>query len=252
MRAFSLITVVCAALGSTLLARGQALELGVRYWEMKPGGTVSVGSGGTAGTTVDIKDDLGYRSTEQIFGFDAALGYAGEFHVSYFAIDASARNTIEMPITYDDITFAADANVRSSLDADFLRLAYRHPLGVEPVSGGLLAGVQWVDMKSEVEADGFGWAKAKANAVLPVVGVQLRVEPTPILRLELGLTGGTWDWSSTRVTFWDGEASLRLLVYPFFAGFGYRHVAVEGRENGVPLDIDLNFRGPQFIGGFVF
>ena len=252
MRTTSAIVVLCASLGWAPAVTGQGLEFGVRYWEMKPDGTALVGSDGNAGTSIDVKDDLGYGSKETIYGFDAALGSAHQVLLSYFALDASARNELDEPITFGAITFPAGVEVRSSIDADFLRAAYRHELGGDAVRGGLVAGLQWVDLESAVEASGLGRARAEANAVFPVVGVQVRAEPSPLVRLDLGVSGGVWDWNSTHVTFWDAEAGVRVNIYPFFIGFGYRHIAVDAQENGIPLSMDFTFRGPQFMGGFVF
>lgn len=233
-------------------AEAQMLELGARYWEFKPSGSASVGTDGLAGTDIDIQEDLGYGQKERVLGFDASLGSGSEIAVSYLSLDLAARNRIDRTIRFGDTVYRANADVASALAADLIRIAYRYQLGSYGFRGGFLAGVQWVKLDAEVSAPGFGAAEEKARTALPVIGVNFRFDPAPMFRLDFGIAGGAWDFDKTKVAFWDAEANFRINIHPFFIGLGYRHISIDGDDSSIPLEADLTFKGPQFIGGLVF
>jgi hypothetical protein len=233
-------------------ARGEGLQASLSYWEMRPEGTASVGSDGLAGTIFDIEDDLGYGSSETLVGIEGRVGGTHALVASYLSLSTDARSRISRQIQFGDITYAASANVSSSLDADLLRLAYRYEASTTEVRLGVLAGAQLVSFDAALSASGFGTASEQADTGLPVIGIELLFEPLPFIRLETAITGGAWDWDSTSAAFWDGHAQASLFVYPFFIGVGYRYISLDADENSIPLEIDLTFRGPQVVAGVSF
>jgi hypothetical protein len=248
-------TKLFVALGAIALgtaADAQMLDLGARYWQMKPSGAASIGSDGIEGTQIDIEDDLGYGRKENILGFDASLGSGSEIAVSYLSLDLAAQNRIDRTVRFGDTLYRANADVSSALEAELLRVAYRYQLGSYGFRGGFLLGVQWVEFRATASAPGFGEAQEKAEAALPVIGAILRFDPAPVVRIDLAIAGGAWDFDQTSVAFWDAEANLRVNLHPLFIGIGYRHIAIDGDDSGIPLEADLTFKGPQIIGGFVF
>lgn len=232
--------------------RGQVLELGGRYWQMKPSGQVAAGADGISGTTVDLKEDLGYRSEETVTGFDAKLGGKVDIALSYFSLDLSARGFPDQSIRFDDVLYTAPTQVDSTLEASFLRAGLRFQAGSHGFRGGLLAGVQRIEVDASLAAPEYGEARASADTVFPVAGAQLRIDPFSWLRLDFSLVGGRWDWDGWSATFWDGEANARVNLSVFFLGLGYRYVNVDATDDSVPLSADIKFSGPQLIGGLSF
>lgn len=247
-----LFVVACSLILAGAPVRAQILELGARYWEMKPSGTASIGADGFEGTEIDIEDDLGYGEKENIVGFDAALGSGIDLALSYLSLDLAARNRIDRTIRFGDTVYRARADVSSSLEAELVRAALRYQLGSHGFRGGLLAGVQYVDLNAQLSAPGYAEASEKTSVFLPVIGAILRFDPAPLFRIDLGIAGGAWDFDETSVAFWDAEANFRVNINPFFIGIGYRHISIDGDESSIPLEADLTFKGMQFIGGLVF
>jgi hypothetical protein len=243
--AFSAIAIVAAA-------NAQMLEIGARYWQMTPSGVASVGADGIEGTEIDLKDDLGYGSKENVLGFDASFGSGIQIAVSYLALDLSARNRIDRTIRFGDTLYRARADVSSAIEADLLRAAYRYQRGSYGFSGGFLLGVQLVELNATASARGFGEASESADATLPVIGALVRIDPSELVRIDLVIAGGAWDFDRTRIAFWDGEANVRINLHPLFVGIGYRRVSIDGEDSDIPLDADVTFQGPQVIGGFAF
>lgn len=242
----------CAVILAGATVRAQMLELGARYWEMKPSGTASIGASGIEGTEIDIEDDLGYGKEEKIIGFDATLGSGIDLALSYLSLDLAARNRIDRTIRFGDTVYRARADVSSALEAELWRAALRYQLGSHGFRGGLLAGIQYVDLTAQLSAPGFADASEKTSTVLPVIGAVLRFDPAPLFRIDLGIAGGAWDFDKTSVAFWDAEANFRVNINPFFVGIGYRHISIDGDDSSIPLEADLTFKGMQFIGGLVF
>ncbi|MCS6771438.1 MAG: hypothetical protein NZ740_05365 [Kiritimatiellae bacterium] len=233
-------------------AQAQVLELGARYWQMKPSGSAAVGVDGLEGTEIDIQDDLGYGQEEKVIGFDAKVGSGVELAVSHLALDLKARNRIERQIRFSDRTYRASADVESSLEAALWRLAFRFTTGGYGFRGGLQAGAQYVELEAALSARGYGSASEDANAALPVIGALLQFEPAPFFRLDAGIAGGAWDFGEINVTFWDAEANALILLRPFFVGAGYRQISIDGDETSIPLEADLTFKGFQILGGLAF
>lgn len=240
------------ALATACSATGQILELGARYWMMEPSGSAAVGIDGLEGTKIDIRDDLGYGEKKNIIGFDAKIGSRAEIAASYLSLDLEARNRIDRQIRFSDRTYRASADVESSLKADLWRGVFRFQAGSHGFRGGLMAGVQYVELEAELSARGYGSASEDASAALPVVGALVRFDPAPFFRIDASIAGGAWDFGDIKVTFWDAEANALAVFGPVFAGVGYRQITIDGEEKSIPLEADLTFKGFQILAGVGF
>jgi len=233
-------------------AQSAQFELGLSVWQMGVDGTASVGSDGVEGTIVDLQDDLGYDQREDVTGLDLVLGQHHQLELSYLAFDISAQQRMVRQVRYGGETYEASTRVSSSLDANLLRVAYRFEAGADAVRGGVLIGLQLADLSSELSASGVGTAEESVQAGLPVIGAFATVAPVPFVAASASVACGSWNWSDTSVSFIDAQAMLRLNLFPFFLAGGYRFVSLEGDDTGVPLDMDVDFEGPQFAAGLQF
>ncbi len=233
-------------------ARGEGLHLGASYWEMKPSGSLSVGRDGRAGTRINLGRDLGFQTEENVLGFDLTLGAGSEIVLSYLDAELSAKSRFDRPIAFGGTSFSPAAQVRGELDAKLFRLAYRQQGGSQGFRAGFLAGIQQVTMEAAVKSFRSGSGAGDASATAPVVGVNLRIDPTSYIRIDAGLIGGVWDWDDTDIAFWDATAALRVTISPFLVGIGYRQVSMDAKDGGLPIEADLQFKGPYIEAGLVF
>lgn len=233
-------------------AQAVQLDLGLAAWEIDVNGTVSAGHGGETGTTVDLPDDLGFDRRERVGALDLVAGQVHQLDVSYLDFEVSAHERIPRTLHFADKVYPSSAHVSSELDANLLRVAYRYATGNDALRGGVLLGLQFADVAAELAAAGAGRAQESVRTTLPVVGVFGNLDPAPFLSLSASVAGGSWNWSDTSVSYIDAQAMARLNLFPFFVSGGYRYVSFEGDDTGVPLDMDLDFQGPQFAAGLRF
>jgi hypothetical protein len=228
------------------------LELEGIYWLMSPSGDGSVGIDGAEGTSIDVEDDLGYDSEEGAFGARLVLGNTHQLEVSYIGFDISAEAAIDRTVQFSDKTYRARANLASSLEASVIRGAYRFRGGTDVFGGGFLLGGQYVDLTASVSADRYGAASASTEVGLPVVGAFAEFSPAGFVRLYGTFVAGLAEWDDVSATFYEAEASVRVLLGPVFAGAGYRYLAIDGEDEGIPLEVDLAFQGPTAYAGVTF
>lgn len=233
-------------------ATAQSLDAGLRLWRMSPDGHLAVGAGGVDGTTLDVRDDLGHENAEDVVAASLDVGDVHQFSVSYVQASASAHRILAAGTRVGDREFPAGSSLASSLDISLLRVAYRYRAGLDALRGGLLIGLQNVDLELAAAARGAGAGEGRSRATLPVLGAFAAWAPAPFFTLTASVTGGTWDWGDDSRSFVDAEGLARLDLAPFFVGAGWRYVSLEHVDTDTPLDADLSFAGPQVFGGLTF
>lgn len=241
------------ALGSSRPAHAQSsLQAQVGLWSLQAEGTLSVGTDGSAGTEIDVEDDLGYDSAEQVWQASAQIGVTHQLDLSYLSMEASADAVMARTIDFGEFSYSAESKVHSELQGDLLGIGYRYAGGLDAWKSGFLAGLQLASFEVEASASGVGKGRGDVAAIIPVVGVFAEWQPAVFLSLGGSLSGGAWDWQETSVTYLDAEVSARVLLFPFFAGLGYRHLAVQGDDTSLPMEVDLTFSGPTWFAGLMF
>lgn len=226
------------------------VELGL--WNMTSEGTLSVGADDNAGTEVDVAEDLDLDREENIWQAGATIGSTHQLALSYLAFDAKGHSMLPRTIEFGGFTYDAKSTVTSRLQGDLLGVGYRYAGGDETWRSGFLAGVQLASLETEVADSEIGNGQGDISAIVPTIGVFAEWHPTVFLQLSASLHGGSWDWQETSVTFYDAEASARVLLFPFFAGLGYRHLAIQGDDTSLPIEVDLTFSGPTWYAGLTF
>ena len=233
-------------------AASQTMDVGVRLWRMSPDGQLAVGADGMDGATLDVRDDLGHENAEDVLAGALDVGDVHQLSVSYLQSSASAHRSLAAGARIGDRDFAAGSSLASSLDLTLLRVAYRYRAGLDALKGGLLAGMQTVDLDVSASARGSGSSSGRFRSTLPVIGAFASWSPTPFFAVCASVTGGTWDWADSSRSFVDAEAMARLDLVPFFVGAGWRRITLEHVDTDTPSDADLVFAGPQILGGFTF
>jgi hypothetical protein len=229
-----------------------AFELEGIYWFMEPSGTGSVGIDGVEGTDFDVQDDLGYGE-EGLVGARFLAGESHQLEVTYLSMDISGDNVLDKQIRFSDVTYRVNTPVESSLDATLIRGAYRFEGGSDETRAGFLVGLQYVDLDADISAAGIGSAEEQVEVAMPVFGALVDLHPQPWLGIRSSIAGGSWEWDDIEATFIDFEASIQMELEagPYF-GAGYRYLMIDGSDDSVPLEADLEFQGPTLYAGLMF
>lgn len=228
------------------------ITLEVGSWDVQPAGTVTPGAEGNPGSEADLEDDLNYSSSDRVLQGSAFIGETHQLALSYLEFDSSARATLPRPLTLGPTAFPEGAVLSTAWDIRILGAGYRYAGGSDLLQSGFLVGLHHLSAELEVAAKDLPDRASDLTTWCPVIGVFVNWHPALIVGLHGSLTGGAWDSSSTSVTFLDAQASVRLLLYPFTAGLGYRHLSWQGDDTGQPFEMDLQLSGPVVFAGVAF
>lgn len=232
------------------LAQGRiTFDLGL--WEVQPSGHLALGSAGRAGTEADVDKDLHLDDTERVLQGAAFIGGEHQLALAYFAYDASARGPLPRPLTVGAHDFPATTALHTELDVGMLGLGYRYAGGTEEWQSGFALSLYNVQVE-QVSRSATLQARGELSTLCPVITIHGSWQPAMMLGLQGSVSGGAWDARSTSLTYLDAQASARLLLYPFVAGLGYRHLALQGDDSDLPFEVDLTFSGPVFFAGIAF
>lgn len=216
---------------------------------MKPSGELALGIDGLAGTTVDLEKDLGYGSRVGVPDVRVILGKYVEFGAEFFQFNLSAQNTITREVRFHDRVYPVNADVATSLDATFIRGFARLNIGPEEIHGGIFGGGQYMDFATKASSSLVGAAEKQLQTGMPYVGVFLEISPLEWLALRGSICGSKWDFGGVTARFLDMEVGAMLKLDWFYAGGGWRHIAIDGDYSSTPVTADLKLSGPMVFAG---
>ncbi len=234
-------------------ARAQSqITLDVGVWDVQPAGTVSLGAGGQPGSEADLESDLNYQDSDRTLQGTAYIGETHQLALSYLDFDSSARTTLPRPLALGPTAFPEAAVLSTAWDVQLMGAGYRYAGGSDAWQSGFLVGLQHVAAELTVSAKDTPRSRGDLTSWCPVIGIFAHWQPAMIVGLHGSLNGGAWDTSSTSMTYVDAQASVRLLLYPFVAGLGYRHLTCQGDDTRQPFELDISFSGPVLMAGLAF
>lgn len=244
----------CAPLALALLlvvaaAPRAAAELEGSYWMFGISGTAAVGIDGLEGTDFDVEEDFGYEDDEAA-GATLVIGSVVQVGASYLQLSSSGQQRIDRTIKFRELTLPVSADVSSEFDYDAVRGFLRLNLDTDVVRGGLVGGIQYMQLEGRASAPRVGRATAEAEAPMPVVGAYVRLSPIERLQVHAQALGMSWEFDEVDATYFEAEAAARLYLTPnLYLGGGYRHIAVDVTDKSEVLEVDLEFAGPVAYAG---
>jgi hypothetical protein len=132
-------------------------------------------SGGQPGDEVDLEDVLGIPDRETIFQVDMLfrVGYYHRLEFSYFELQRRSTKILEQDIEFGDASFPAGTEVDTSMDSDYVRLAYSYSLMRDRQKElGVTAGLTYARFETGITAsDTQQSERLKVKAPLPTMGV---------------------------------------------------------------------------------
>lgn len=203
------------------------IELGAAIWDTSADMTFSNTALDLAGTTINLKNDLG--ATDQKFGsFDLILRASPKhkFRVQLVPVHYSATAVPQSALAFGGQTFPAGVPVASKIHWRAWRFGYEYDAVGPRGFLGFILDVKYTDVDGSLTSAALGTRSASAHAVVPAIGGILRVYPVTHLALTGEISGfkwpGGWIWKGSG-DFLDFDAYATLnLVNAFGVEFGYR------------------------------
>ena len=260
---FTALTVFVAA---TSTAGAVTISGGAGAWREKPSGWIEYtesniyGTGVSATTRVDVKDDLHLSDKTRASGWFKISGIPilPDVKVRYTPMRFTGSGYATTTFTFGNITVPAGTKVDSKLEANQVdvTLTYNFPL-VGTATGGRV-NLQWglnvkvIDGYAKVKYldPTSGWKEDSKSATIPVPMAHLEGELRPIDLIGLSFEGNWIGYSGSQ--FYDLVGELK--VYPvkrLFVGAGYRYQRLK-IDDISDVSADLKVKGPFFEAGFVF
>ena len=219
------------------------VELEGWYWVTDLTAKARVTESGLSGTEINFKDDLGIGDENFLEGrFTWHTGSRSRLRLAYTAISYEEESTITKNINFGGKTYTAGSKVKSSLDINYLRLAWVWQfLGAGPFKVGPMVEVKgfWVDTMLDAPALNIEESEDFAFG-LPTVGVAADIKAHELINIFAevsGITAGKYGY------FLDGEAGVKIIPLKNLGAIaGYRIFDIKAKDD--PDYARLKISGP--------
>ncbi|MBN1268475.1 MAG: hypothetical protein JXB04_02725 [Kiritimatiellae bacterium] len=227
------------------------VEVEGALWLMSPSGEGAVGRSGTKGTTVDIEDDLGFDSEENLLSLRVIAGDRHQFGLAHLGADLSGNRELDKDVRFHNVFFPSGTRISSEMQASIVQGFYRLNVGSSFARGGAHVGLQYMDFSFELDSEDEGNAENDLQAVMPIAGVFFLGHPVPYLGLRGSIEGSAWDLGDVAAAFLDIELAVEWnVVSGLYVAGGYRQTTIKAEDNDTPSDVDLQLSGPILYVGF--
>ena len=262
-----LLTALTLFFAATSTAGAITISGGAGAWREKPSGWIEYtennlyGTGVSATTKVDVKDDLHIGDETKAFGWfklsDIPIPLFPDVKVRYTPMRFTGSGYATTTFTFGNITVPAGTKVDSKLEANQfdVALTYNFPvigkigdkfnlqwgLNVKVIDG--YAKVRYFDPTS-------GWKEDSKSATIPVPMAHLEGEIRPVNLFGLSFEGNWIGYSGSQ--FYDLVGEFK--VYPvkhLFIGVGYRYQRLK-IDDISDVSSDLKVKGAFAEAGFTF
>lgn len=224
----------------------RAWEIGakVSYWFSDVSGDLRIDGNGIRGSTIDLKDDLGFDRSEM--GFFEAYGRYGRHRltVGYQNAEYLGSTNIPREIIAKGQTYPAGSLVEGTLRLQTLELEYQYDfLRLDKILAGLSLGaigkILYVEGHTSSVAPALGLSgQGNFYAPIPMLGVGVQAGLLANwLEFRGKVTGSTFSGN----TFMGADAALSLTPFPYLdMTCGYKYITYDYEQDNVMLDITLS------------
>lgn len=211
-------------------------KVGGSYWVTNLSSNMTVSNAGVpgTGTNVDLVDDLGMDPDSSFPGGRLTLGFGGhKIRYGFTSLSWEGANTLAIPVDYGNQSFLASANVTSTLDINYHRLAYQYDL-VSLLSNkvGFIAELKYFDIDATIDEAATGKSAAESiGAPIPTVGVAAQVGLPFLANISGEITG---IYLGTYGNLIDAEAAVNYSPLPLVtlsAGYRIFSLKIEADQN---------------------
>lgn len=198
------------------------LRIHLAAWPTELSGVQEVDGDNLPGTETDFASVLGLDS-ETLPELHYDLKLLGPVHLvgSYFSSSFQGDEILEESVTFDDIVYSVSEQVRSSVELDLGKVAASFSvLNFKRLGLGLMVGVNLMNLKSQLESPIGGTSTKEVSGPLPVVGVNLRLQPLRKLAIYAEVSGFSLDAGGVDATSLDGVVRVEYYLNPWIGVTG--------------------------------
>lgn len=196
----------------------------------------------TAGTDLDLEDDLKLDDSDALTQYYASLRLTRSVSAegSYFTLGRSAQTQLTGSIQFGDTIFPVNVDVTTAFEADVatlgLRWAFFHS---ERAEFAMSAGAYWMSLKAGIQSTGAALNEiAEADSPLPMAGLSVAWNLTPGIQLT-----ANGDYLPIDYDDFDGS------IANYRVGLRYRILEHVGIGIGYDvLDVDVDSKSSSFAG----
>ncbi len=219
---------------SPALARTNRLKVNLAAWPATLSGVQQVNGDSFAGTQIDLEDTLGLQD-ETFPELHVQLKLLGPARLvgSYYSTKYEGEDTFTQSVTFNDTTYSASEEVSSEIDLSLGRLLLSFsPVNFKRVNLGLMIGADLMSVDARLSSSGTGESQKDFTAPVPVVGVNLTLQPLDKLVFYAEVSGLSLDIGDVDASILDGIFRVEYYFLPWFAATGgYRLFDFDVTEN---------------------
>jgi hypothetical protein len=220
--AFLTALLVLSLAASPAQARSYRLKLNLSAWPASLSGVEQVNGDTLGGTQIDLEDTLGVQD-ETFPELHLSLKLLGPARLigSYYSTSYEGQETLSQSVTFDDTTYTASEEVDSQIDLDLARvlLAFQ-VVNFKRVNLGLMTGLDLMKVDAALSSASTGDSQKDFTAPVPVVGVNLTIQPIDKLALYVEISGLSVDIGDVDAKIMDAIVRVEYYFLPWFAMTG--------------------------------
>lgn len=209
------------------------------YWGAQPNGTVSSGGG-----DIDLEDDLNFdrNGTNMVqIAFEHPVPLVPNLRLRHVSLDDSADGQIQQSVTYDNVTYSGNEDVRSSYDLEMTDATFYYSPLDNWVSLDVGLTARQLDARAEIDGSS-GSASASADVVVPMGYLAARIDaPLTGVYGAAEINAISADDNHLRdmraVVGWE---PVDMLAFEL----GYQEMSLEIEDDSEDLGADMDFSGP--------
>ncbi|MFH1230921.1 MAG: hypothetical protein V1709_05430 [Planctomycetota bacterium] len=225
-------------------------ETGLRIkgllWDSKIDGKIKVDNGNLTGTTIELKNTLGMKSSS-VVEFEGKFNFLGmsRLIISYMPASYEGIKTIAPGISFAGKTFPVTDRLKTTLDISIGSVLYESLSLQETQSGaaapdepdlGLLLGIKYFYIDGKITSSNTAMTAEKTlGAPIPVIGLRLQEAFLEKAQLELTYTFMSMKTSGINVSWSDLYVELKInLVQNLPFGVGYKLTKLNFKNANAP------------------
>lgn len=218
------------------------------------------------GTSIDFEDDTDLTKNQTDVRLDGYWRFARKHRLEFGGVIISRDNTrtLDKEIQYGDTIYDVNAEVKTKLYSDYLKLTYKYSfVRNERVDFGFSAGLSTfftgVELEGEGHVDGgsnVSGATEKKSVIAPVPVVGLHCEVRMVDQFYFRGSGEIFKISSSGYGFSLTDLRGDFIWYPwkhFGFGAGYNRVKIEvTNDNENAFQFQYAFSGALVYGSYIY
>lgn len=229
------------------------------YWNGLLDGKVKADTELTAGTKIDLRQDLHTDLYTNIPALEIKLNFLGlhKIKASYWQTDYDGEKNLLQSINYGGKVYGMGENVKTNLDLTSGSILYERSFVPESLSHafpsiaeaefGVWAGLEYLVAESKISSSTTGLSNSETVGIpIPVVGLFTRIGfLQKQLLFETGIVGVGGKFSDYTFSFVDAYAELKVNITKFIPlGIGYKFVGLKvEKSNNNDSSVDLSLDG---------